>query len=62
VAEGVETETQLQALRLAGCSHMQGYHLSRPVDAEDALVLALRGSLSAQTDLAIEAAGNGTNG
>ena len=31
VAEGVETEAQLQALRVAGCSHMQGYLLSRPV-------------------------------
>ncbi len=40
VAEGVETDAQLQALRLAGCSHMQGYYLSRPIDAEDALVLA----------------------
>lgn len=40
VAEGVETEAQLQALRAAGCSHLQGYFLSRPIDAEDALVLA----------------------
>lgn len=31
VAEGVETEAQLQALRVAGCSHMQGYFFSRPV-------------------------------
>jgi diguanylate cyclase (GGDEF)-like protein len=42
VAEGVETDVQLQALRVAGCSHMQGYYLSRPIDAEDALVLANR--------------------
>jgi diguanylate cyclase (GGDEF)-like protein len=40
VAEGVETPAQLQALRLAGCSHMQGYYLARPMDADDALVLA----------------------
>jgi diguanylate cyclase (GGDEF)-like protein len=40
VAEGVETAAQLQALRLAGCSHMQGYYIARPMDAEDALVLA----------------------
>jgi len=31
IAEGVETEAQMQALRVAGCSHMQGYLLSRPV-------------------------------
>ena len=60
VAEGVETAAQLQALRTAGCSHMQGYHLSRPVDAEDALVLAEKGSLAAQPEF--EIAGTGTDG
>ncbi|MCW3836269.1 putative bifunctional diguanylate cyclase/phosphodiesterase [Sphingomonas canadensis] len=40
VAEGVETETQLQALRVAGCSHLQGYYLARPMPEEDALFLA----------------------
>jgi diguanylate cyclase (GGDEF)-like protein len=40
VAEGVETEAQLQALRVAGCSHLQGYFLARPMDADDALNLA----------------------
>lgn len=40
VAEGVETDAQLQTLRLAGCSHMQGYYLARPLDAEDAKLLA----------------------
>jgi len=33
VAEGVETEAQNQALRLAGCSHLQGYYFGRPRDA-----------------------------
>jgi diguanylate cyclase (GGDEF)-like protein len=70
VAEGVETETQLQALRVAGCSHLQGYYLSRPMDAEDALVLANRGAVIAAPwsddddddyDLEYEA-GNGTHG
>jgi len=59
VAEGVETDAQLQALRLAGCSHMQGYFLSRPIDAEDALVLADRGTLA---PVALETAGTGTDG
>ncbi|WP_262503916.1 EAL domain-containing protein [Sphingosinithalassobacter sp. CS137] len=40
VAEGVETEAQLQTLLTAGCSHLQGYHLARPVDADQALALA----------------------
>ncbi|ARS28056.1 two-component system response regulator [Sphingomonas sp. KC8] len=42
VAEGVETETQNQALRLAGCSHLQGYYYGRPGNA------ALTASLAAQ--------------
>jgi diguanylate cyclase (GGDEF)-like protein len=33
VAEGVETEQQLQALEALGCDAMQGYLLSRPLDA-----------------------------
>ena len=40
VAEGVETEQQVQALRLAGCSHLQGYYLSRPVDGATATDMA----------------------
>ena len=37
VAEGVETEAHLQALRLAGCSHYQGYYLARPLEADVAI-------------------------
>jgi len=32
VAEGVETEHQLQMLRQLHCGFAQGYHLSRPVE------------------------------
>lgn len=32
-AEGVETAAQLDMLATLGCTHAQGYHLSRPVDA-----------------------------
>ncbi len=60
VAEGVETEAQLQALRLAGCSHLQGYYLARPMDAEDALVLANRGYMGAEEPEA--ELSNGTHG
>ncbi|MBX3594005.1 EAL domain-containing protein [Sphingomonas sp.] len=40
VAEGVETEAHLQALRLAGCSHYQGYYLARPLEADVAIDVA----------------------
>ena len=41
VAEGVESEAQLQALRVAGCSHMQGFLFSRPVSKVFARQIAL---------------------
>jgi EAL domain-containing protein (putative c-di-GMP-specific phosphodiesterase class I) len=64
VAEGVETEAQLQALRVAGCSHLQGYYLARPMDVEDALALAQRGSMLDETAGAADQQepGNGTHG
>lgn len=65
VAEGVENETQLQALRLAGCSQVQGYYLSPPLVADDAVRLAQGGSvLEPQTPCAPEAQvpGTGTTG
>ncbi|MGK5681823.1 putative bifunctional diguanylate cyclase/phosphodiesterase [Actinoplanes sp. URMC 104] len=36
VAEGIETATQLAALREMGCDHAQGYFLSRPLPAAEA--------------------------
>jgi diguanylate cyclase (GGDEF)-like protein len=35
IAEGIETEEQLQSLRNLGCHAAQGYHLSRPQPAEE---------------------------
>ncbi len=35
VAEGVEDEETLQALKIAGCDLIQGYYLSRPVKSGD---------------------------
>ena len=37
VAEGVETEAQLEFLYAAGCGEMQGYYFSRPLPAEESL-------------------------
>ncbi len=39
-AEGVETQSQLEALTGLGCHELQGYLLGRPVPAEDAMMLA----------------------
>lgn len=39
VAEGVETDQQAQLLRLLRCDQMQGYLISRPVPAEELLVI-----------------------
>ncbi|WP_448661659.1 EAL domain-containing protein [Sphingomonas sp. CJ20] len=61
VAEGVETLTQLQELRLAGCSHMQGYFLSRPIDYDSALALAEQRFLVDSVP-ATELQSNGTHG
>ena len=33
-AEGVETAEQLEVLISEGCTHAQGYHVSRPVPAD----------------------------
>jgi EAL domain-containing protein (putative c-di-GMP-specific phosphodiesterase class I) len=44
VAEGVETEQQLDLLRKMHCAYAQGYHLSRPIEASqfEALIGARR--------------------
>ena len=66
VAEGVETEAQLQALRVAGCSHMQGYLLSRPVPQEVARGLAearfIANPAASEEDSLEMETGNGTHG
>ncbi|MEO1529629.1 MAG: EAL domain-containing protein [Planctomycetota bacterium] len=38
-AEGVETESEIEMVRDAGCSQIQGYALSRPVPANELLTL-----------------------
>ncbi len=65
IAEGVETEAQMQALRLAGASHLQGYYFSRPVGAEAARTMAALGTIEGKDDPGDGPAlyqGNGTEG
>ena len=66
VAEGVETEAQVQALRVAGASHLQGYYFSRPVPAADAKIMADARFIGGEDDLDGDefaiVAGNGTEG
>jgi len=37
VAEGVETEAQMEWLREAGCDYLQGYYFGRPAPADEAV-------------------------
>ncbi|HCE07052.1 MAG TPA: hypothetical protein DEQ40_00330, partial [Oxalobacteraceae bacterium] len=43
VAEGVETDSQLQFLRALGCDEMQGYYFSPPVPAAAFAVMLREG-------------------
>ncbi len=60
VAEGVETEAHLQALRVAGCSHYQGYYLARPLEAEMAVEVANERFMEPAVEEAVP--GDGTHG
>ncbi len=49
VAEGVENAVQAQALRVAGCSHLQGHHLGVPISAEESIALVRAPQLGSGT-------------
>ena len=59
IAEGVETEAQVQALRLAGASHLQGFYFSHPVGGERAREIAAAGAIDGSDD---PIAASGTRG
>jgi EAL domain-containing protein (putative c-di-GMP-specific phosphodiesterase class I) len=44
IAEGVESEAQLDFLRVNGCDEMQGYYFSRPLPV-DAIGIVMRDGL-----------------
>ncbi|MEG3166095.1 EAL domain-containing protein [Sphingomonas sp. PB2P19] len=50
IAEGVETEAQVQALRVAGASHLQGHFFSAPVAADRARAMAEAGHVGGTVD------------
>jgi len=58
VAEGVETEAEFAMMRMFGCSAVQGYYFSKPVDkaACDAMIRAQR-----ESQLASEPEGYGAS-
>ena len=62
IAEGVETAAQVQALRLAGASHLQGYYFSRPVAPDLAVALAAQRFLGGDLTQPQPQPGNGTHG
>ncbi|OLN28805.1 diguanylate cyclase/phosphodiesterase (GGDEF & EAL domains) with PAS/PAC sensor(s) [Desulfosporosinus metallidurans] len=51
IAEGVETEAQLDFLRSQGCAEVQGYLLARPVSAEDLVFYLIEISLNLKKKL-----------
>ena len=42
VAEGVESQTEWNALKSAGCKLAQGYFIARPVEDEEFIALCQR--------------------
>lgn len=43
IAEGVETEAQMEYLRRRGCDEIQGFYFSRPVEASDIAAMLRKG-------------------
>ena len=61
VAEGVETESQLEFLREKGCDEMQGFFFSPAVNADEIESLMKRSAVAAQPSAAISERTQSTN-
>ena len=61
-AEGVETEQQLQQVRILGCTEMQGYLLSPPRAATDLLQFLTPGTEYSGSLIAVNASADRKNG
>lgn len=57
-AEGVERQEQVNLLRLAGCSELQGYLFSRPVAAETITAMLAQAQMTVRRNAAAADAGN----
>jgi EAL domain-containing protein (putative c-di-GMP-specific phosphodiesterase class I) len=57
VAEGVEDALTLQQLDLLGCHAVQGYHISRPVAADELISWLERKAAKATTQTAANSTG-----
>ena len=53
IAEGVETQEQVDFLRSAGCDYVQGFYFARPMPVDDYVNLVRETNSAAQT--AVEA-------
>ncbi len=53
IAEGVETQAQLEVLAASGCRYVQGYYFSRPVSAKRAAELLRLGRLAPAEEAAV---------
>jgi diguanylate cyclase (GGDEF)-like protein len=62
IAEGVETAAQVQMLRIAGASHLQGFFFARPMSADAAREMAHQRFLGAENDETGARRGGGTLG
>jgi EAL domain-containing protein (putative c-di-GMP-specific phosphodiesterase class I) len=51
VAEGVETQAQLQWLREIGCDEVQGFYFSRPMTEQDTLLYMQAGTGDPENNL-----------
>ncbi len=53
IAEGVETQEQLEVLRTLGCDAIQGYFVSKPLTADDFMDFLEKGAVSSASPVSV---------